>query len=230
MQGRNLMSLTLSSLRAVAFDLDDTLCARTAAAGSLFREWLGPVEESRWAELRTRDDRGHAPREPFFEWFTEAFPQLGLSPEEALGRFREELPRHLHPNPGAISLLNRLREHGLPLAILTNGGHAFQNAKMAATGLTDFFAPDLVLTASGLPQPKPSHAAFATLVQALKVPAGSVLFVGDDLQLDVHGARAAGLQACWLRDGSANPDNMEVAADTVVDSLTELTAMLFPEP
>jgi putative hydrolase of the HAD superfamily len=53
-----------------------------------------------------------------------------------------------------------------------------------------------------------------------------VVYVGDDPQLDVEGARSAGMQAIWVdRQGSEWPPQIAPAAHTV-RSLTELVELL----
>lgn len=48
---------------------------------------------------------------------------------------------------------------------------------------------------------KPSADFFASALDDLGVDAGSVLMIGDDVDADVLGAQAAGLQACLVRTG-----------------------------
>jgi FMN phosphatase YigB (HAD superfamily) len=59
---------------------------------------------------------------------------------------------------------------------------------------------------------KPQRAIFDTLVDALGVKAHEALFVGDNIDADVHGARAAGLRAVHF-----NPPQKGVAFAPFVD-------------
>lgn len=78
---------------------------------------------------------------------------------------------------------------------------------------------------------KPGAAFFRHAVARLGVPAEAVVMIGDDVQSDVLGARAAGLQAMLVRTGKyrpgderACPPGVEVAAD-VLEAVVQVTAL-----
>lgn len=76
---------------------------------------------------------------------------------------------------------------------------------------------------------KPSPAYFEAGVAALGLPAARIAMVGDDLETDVEGARAAGLRALAVRTGKFTPADearARAAADAVLDSLADLPAWL----
>ena len=76
---------------------------------------------------------------------------------------------------------------------------------------------------------KPSTAYFAAGVAALALPADSIAMVGDDLEADVSGARAAGLRAVAVRTGKFEPEDEARAAETadaVLDGLGDLPGWL----
>jgi putative hydrolase of the HAD superfamily len=84
-----------------------------------------------------------------------------------------------------------------PLVSLSNG-----NADLRRIGLDRFFRFSVSARDCGVGKPAPAifHAACA----GLNLPAHAVLHVGDDAQLDVAGAHAAGLRSAWInRNGSA---------------------------
>jgi len=85
---------------------------------------------------------------------------------------------------------------GLPLGIVTNGEGEPQRAKLAAIGLADRFP---VVVASGeVGVAKPDPAIFALACRQLGVSPQETAHVGDRLDLDAHGAIAAGLRGIWL--------------------------------
>jgi HAD superfamily hydrolase (TIGR01458 family) len=76
---------------------------------------------------------------------------------------------------------------------------------------------------------KPSTEIFNTLTGDLGLPPEQVAMVGDDLEADIEGARAAGLQAIAVRTGKYRPPDEErtrAAATLVLDSLAELPEAL----
>jgi len=76
---------------------------------------------------------------------------------------------------------------------------------------------------------KPSRELFHTMAAELNLPPERVAMVGDDIEADVEGARAADLQAVAVRTGKYRPADekrAQAAATTVLDSLASLPAWL----
>jgi len=84
----------------------------------------------------------------------------------------------------------------LPLASLTNG-----NADVARVGIGHYFQTAISAHAHGVSKPDP--ALFHIACRALACAPEEVLHVGDDIALDVRGARDAGLQALWINRANA---------------------------
>ena len=93
----------------------------------------------------------------------------------------------------ALALLEPI---GLRLAVLTNGATAQQHAKLRAIGLEGRVGP--VFTAEALGLAKPDPLSYQEVCRRLGVPPGAALHVGDRHDLDVSGARTAGLRALHL--------------------------------
>jgi putative hydrolase of the HAD superfamily len=112
----------------------------------------------------------------------------------------------------AIPTLCRVRDAGLAVAVLTNGDQAQQTAKLRATGLLDLCGP--VLASSALPAAKPSKVAYDAVCEALDRSPDQLLMVGDNLDADVLGARAAGFHAVHLdRSRPTGPDSIGTLHD-----------------
>ncbi|MEP6995295.1 MAG: HAD-IA family hydrolase [Acidobacteriota bacterium] len=76
---------------------------------------------------------------------------------------------------------------------------------------------------------KPSPRFFAAALSLLGQDAASVAVVGDDLESDVAGARAAGMRGILVRTGKFQARDLDRAAvrpDAVLDSLAELPRLL----
>jgi HAD superfamily hydrolase (TIGR01549 family) len=79
----------------------------------------------------------------------------------------------------------------LPIAAITNG-----NVDCRAIGIEKYFS--CIIHASSTFPMKPSRAMFDHVADTLKIPAQNILHVGDDLDKDVKGALDAGFQSAWL--------------------------------
>lgn len=209
----------------MAFDLDDTLFDRRAAWRSLLEEWLGEAGALEIEmELMAADGHGHSPRREFFQWWQVRCPQLAASAGELEQRFRNGFPRHIRVDPFMADVLTELQSSGVVLALLSNGREAFQLAKLRACGAAAFFRKSHMHFSGTLGFAKPDPRAFHAVAHSLSLPAGAILFVGDDPLRDIQGARAAGMRSCRIRregrDGGAEE------TDFTIDSLRELPELV----
>ena len=93
----------------------------------------------------------------------------------------------------------------LQIAVLSNGTSDQQNAKLKAVGLLDCIGP--VFTSEDLGIAKPNPATYLAVCAKLGVDPSAALHVGDLHDVDVIGARAAGLQALHLDRANVGPYN-----------------------
>ena len=98
----------------------------------------------------------------------------------------------MQPAPGAHELLASLAQNH-QLALISNHTNLIQLKKVVALDLQQYF--QVILTSEEAGVEKPDRAIFDIALRSLGVPAPQALMVGDDLESDYQGARAAGLQA-----------------------------------
>lgn len=101
---------------------------------------------------------------------------------------------------GTGDALDRLRARGLRLAVVSNSDGRVEEALVAA-GLRDRF--DLVIDSALVGVEKPDPAIFRAALKALGVAPREALYVGDLYDVDVVGARAAGIEGVLLVRGGA---------------------------
>ena len=94
--------------------------------------------------------------------------------------------------PGSRELLARLRTRGLRIGVVSNFDRRLP-AILEGLGLTAQL--DVIVLPSDARAAKPDRRIFALALERIGVAAAEALFVGDDEQLDLEGARAAGLRA-----------------------------------
>jgi putative hydrolase of the HAD superfamily len=100
---------------------------------------------------------------------------------------------------GAAEVLDRLRAAGLRLGVVSNSDGRVEEALVAA-GLRDRF--EVVLDSALVGVEKPDPAIFRAALDALGVAPAEALYVGDLYEVDVVGARAAGMEAVLLAPGA----------------------------
>ena len=102
--------------------------------------------------------------------------------------------------PMALSVLGRLREHGVKLGLLTNGSTDKQWAKIRQFDLARFF--DHIQVEGDVGFGKPDLRAFRRALAALDVAPEEAWMVGDNLVWDIRGAHLRHLDQCpreWSR-------------------------------
>lgn len=113
--------------------------------------------------------------------------------DAAFQNYLAEYEAAWRPYPDAVHLLAELKQQGTKIGVLTNGDHAQQLAKLRRTGLLPYI--DAVCSSEQIGYAKPDPRAFRALVRMLAVPAGSLIFIGDNPDLDIAAARDAGIRA-----------------------------------
>lgn len=165
--------------------------------------------------------------------------RLAVLRAQCAGVLRDALPGHaqgLEPDqleqallgslrfrafPEVAGTLKALRERGTRLVVASNWDVSLHDV-LAATGLDVLL--DGVVTSAELGAAKPDPALFA---RALEVAGGAdpadALHAGDDLEADVRGARAAGIEAVFVNRGG-EPVPPGVRAISALDGLLHLAA------
>jgi len=83
--------------------------------------------------------------------------------------------------------------HGqIPMALITDAQSAYARAELHQAGILDYFDPIVVSGDYGYRKPDPRL--FDLVIDAFGVPAGHILYVGNDMHRDIYGARQAGMQ------------------------------------
>jgi putative hydrolase of the HAD superfamily len=119
--------------------------------------------------------------------------------------------------PEVADVLARLRAGGARLAVVSNWDVSLHDV-LERTGLRPLV--DAVVISAELGVAKPDPAIFRAALDRLDAAADGAVHVGDSLEHDVAGARAAGVEAVLVaRNGAAAPDGVRT-----VRSLAELVA------
>ncbi|HVN41907.1 MAG TPA: HAD family hydrolase [Steroidobacteraceae bacterium] len=223
-------------LRAIIFDLDDTLwevgpvILRAEHAMFDFLERRFPRVTERHGlqsmrEVRVRIAREHPAMRHDFTWLrAEAlrfhareagYPETMA--EEVFAVFyrarNEVVPyEDVHPTLERLAATHRL-------FAISNG-----NADLAAIGLDRYFERSLAAREAGMLKPDPRI--FHMLLAAAGLREEEAVHVGDDPAADVEGARRAGVRPVWLnRRGVPWPADSAPPAHTI-RSLAELPGLL----
>ncbi len=217
-------------IRAVGFDLDETLAVPERDRSTLLTEAIRAVDaEDLLADLTResyldahREHSGDRTREPVFEALVEEHTdgEGAVDPARLTDAYRRVVEESLVPVERAASLVRTLRET-YRVGLLTDGPVRTQRGKLETLGWTDLF--DAVVVTGDLPEPKPDPRTFRRLLAVLDADPAEAVFVGDHPEMDVAGASAAGLyavQVCYAGGPDPHPDaDATVERDELADRL-----------
>ncbi|WP_297464151.1 TIGR02253 family HAD-type hydrolase [Thermococcus sp.] len=210
-------------MEAVFFDIDGTLLSEMP----LIELFLPQVYERLSKKLgidresaRERFLREIFRRRDTYEWhdwnfFFKLFG-IDIRYEDLLERY----PHKLHVYPDTVPALERLRDEGYRLGVITSGP-AYQRLKLRLTGLLDYF--DVVVTREEVKAIKPDPRIFIHALESLGVRPEKSTMVGDSLSQDVYGAKNVGMIAVWINRNGENGYHM---ADYEIRTLHELKKIL----
>lgn len=229
----------LTTIRALTFDLDDTLYDNRQVIEKTLTETHAALQQSH-PELaaysyQAYEDLSAAVRTQYPQlyhdptaWRLHVLQQIlrsvGLSPAQAEQRANTIMTVFHHWRNQIIvtdethAILAALAEK-LPLAVITNG-----NAEPARFNLHRYF--QFILRAGPDGRAKPWEDMYQQATQRLGVAAENILHVGDDLLADVAGSLRYGMQACWINPyGAISAQNREQNSRPHLE-ITQLASLL----
>ena len=123
--------------------------------------------------------------------------------------------------PEVISVLNSLKSIGVRMGVVSNTTNPrfMKENEMQAVGLVPFF--DFAIYSSDTPYRKPHPSIFQLAIESLKMKPEEILFVGDNISLDIVGAQNVGMKSAWINRGRKN-NSIDGEPDYELHSLTDL--------
>ena len=231
--------MTLGAIRAICFDLDNTLWdiePVLARAERILADWLearypripqrfstAGMFEVRAELLREQPHRAHDLTFLRRETLARLAIAVGYERDIAHEAFatwhaaRNECVPFDDVLPALEHLGARFR-----LATLSNG-----NADLARIGIAHRF--EVSLHAASLGFAKPDPRAYDALARALTLEPAQILFVGDEPQADVVGPRAAGMRTAWVNRAGADWPAQLAPPDHRITGFDQLVALLSRE-
>ncbi len=235
------------AIRAVIFDLGDTLVTQEPLVGSVSNRMgaaavaaiVHPFAETPPTAEQLAESLGEALHDAVaVAYLAEcAIPDVRRIFREVFDRFDWEptaeqldlmLPAYFKPwfnamtaDEQAAPVLSLLRKAGLSTALVANliYGDDLLRARLSKLGILNQLDTLVFSTETGWFKPHP--AAFREALQRLGVTADEALVVGDDWEFDVQAPRRMGMRAIWLRrDGAKAPDG--VTPDETIEHLGDL--------
>ena len=234
-------------LRAIIFDLDDTLIsaysnpgAAWAAIAAEFADDLHPHDPETIAVIVAEGAAGFlGDDENRRRWRLDAIATRrevvraavrdhdvpDAVADDMADRYATYRDENMHLFEGALHVLDALHANGLKLGLLTNGAALVQRKKIERFELTARF--DAVAIEEDAGFGKPDERAYRAILSALDVDPEDAAMVGDDLPGDIEASQRLGLTGIWHdRDRRGLSPNAAVQPDHTIVALNELLSLI----
>ncbi|HLF79543.1 MAG TPA: HAD family hydrolase [Dehalococcoidia bacterium] len=223
------------SLRAVFFDLDDTLLPTTSSRPERARRAFDYLREAHPEHPGLRDWHrfydsllAYDHSTGFIRGMRPVLEELGLwqtpAGDVAHGHwFFDGSIDLIASYPDVPAVVEALRAE-YTLGLITNGEGVHQRRKLDALGIAHHF--DVVLISGEFGQLKPSRAIFEQALSLAGVSAREAVHVGDNLDADVYGAKSAGMRAVWFNAERRHSYWDSPLPDASISSFDQLASVL----
>jgi putative hydrolase of the HAD superfamily len=232
-------------LKAVLFDLDDTLfdhtyssqqglaaliqnqdCFRavpTLAIAQIYAELLETYHVRVLQGEITLDEARIARTRQLFAYYGAQIECVQV--EQAIARYMTAYRRVRQVVPGGLALLQALHTK-VHIVVVTNNLTAEQVGKIQACGLEPLI--DALVTAEDVGAAKPDPVMFETALKRVGCTAQEAVVIGDSWSADILGARRAGIRAIWLnRTGQVCPDATIASEIQALEPLEQVLAAIY---
>lgn len=152
--------------------------------------------------------------------------ELDYALEYFLSYYRDHMLDHTRLYGGVREALDRLREEGQSLAVLTNKPVRFSEAIVRGLGLDDYFFR--VYGGNSFEQKKPHPVGIERLMEESEEERERSWMVGDSA-VDIRTARNAGVKAVGVTYGFQPETLADEPPDMLVDDLREMVERVFGE-
>ncbi|MSR62478.1 MAG: TIGR02253 family HAD-type hydrolase [Planctomycetes bacterium] len=229
-------------LRAVLFDIDDTLfsttqfakVARRNAVRAMVQIGLDLPEEVVLKELEEVLAEFSSNYDHHFDQLLrrlrpKALENLNPALIVAAGvaAYHDTKFRELKPFEDAIPLLAALRAAGVITGVITHGWTTKQAEKIVRLGLVPHLSSRAVFISDQLGISKPNPKIYALALRDLGLAANEAMYVGDSPSHDITPPKSLGMKAVWAKRASRfHPGVGDAIPDHVVESFDELRTIL----
>jgi putative hydrolase of the HAD superfamily len=217
-----------SRIRAVVFDMDNTLFdfveAKIKACKAVV-EYLGLNDEWELLNYFLRGKHGFEDSRNIEDFMLDKGVYSHEKFEECCRIYEEVKLGHIKPYPGVKEVLERLKDMGLKLAVVTDAlnGHALKRLQRAE--LLHFF--DVVVSGDMTGRRKPEPDSINLALNKLGVDPKEAVMVGDSIRRDIEAGKRLGMITVYAAYGDRNFfESKHGEADFTIGSIKELYDIL----
>ncbi len=222
-----------AKIKAVLFDLDNTLIdffkMKKLSCEEAISAMIGAglkMDKKKAMKIlfRLYDRHGIEYHEIFQEFLKETLGRIDWKIlSEGIVAYRRIKNSFLEPYPRVLPTLIELRRRGFKLGIVSDAPRMSAWLRIASMGLTEFF--DFVITRDDVSgEEKPSMLPFRAAIKKLGVKPEEIVFVGDNPERDILGAKKAGMVTVLAKYGEWKKSR-DIKADYEIEDVSKLLGL-----
>jgi len=217
----------LQNIKAVIFDVDNTLIDRTTCIYQAFRYYYKNVAkldvdtitfEALVQDSVIWDQQGTHNKKFVIENANRDY-HLNINVEDFMQWYRDYSHEFSKLFPDTMETLNYLKDK-YKLGIITNGFSKTQHMKITSNHLETYF--DTIIVSDDYGTQKPEKKIFEIALEKMSVKPHEAVYVGDIYSKDVFGATKAGLIPIWINRGYLCGDFDNVIKITTIGQLKNI--------
>ena len=198
----------MKNIKAVIFDLDDTLVNRNLAFKNYSRSFISehfndtqlPDKIDSMIEYMVLlDNNGHCNKYDFYGTLIEKWQMKDCTAEQFRNDYKNKFYMFTTPDTDMQVVLDYLKPK-YKLGIISNGSSKAQNDKIDYIKVRNQF--DSIIVSDDVGVQKPDKQIYMLSCVSLEVKPDEAVFVGDYYKKDIIGAKGAGLHAIWYPNAS----------------------------
>jgi putative hydrolase of the HAD superfamily len=213
-------------MKAVLFDLDDTLLDRKVSLTSFVSHQAKKIVAdedvvrfvNRFIEL---DANGSVWKDVVYSSLVDEFYLSEITSEELLNDYVKNFRSFCRAKPGSQEAIKVLHSFGLKLGLISNGKSPFQEQCFEALSMGHLFHDVIVSDAVGYK--KPDKNIFLLACKNLAITPNEAIFVGDNPIADIQGANAVGMYTIYVPNHFGPSCNY---SDAVCDRFSDLPGLV----
>ena len=231
----------MATLRAVLFDVDDTLFSTTQFAKKARHNAVLAMIE---AGLRMPAEEVHAELEEVIREFSSNYShhfdkllmrlplsaQVGTNPAvivtAGVVAYHDTKFKDLAPFDDVKPFLRALAQADLLTGCITHGWTTKQAEKLIRLGLVPLLDSTAIFISDQVGISKPNPKLYSTALRKLGLEAEEVMYVGDNLAHDIQPPRTLGIHTAWIHRSAKAGQDLAIHPDHSVADFRELAGIL----
>jgi putative hydrolase of the HAD superfamily len=220
----------MNNIKAIIFDLDNTILDRTntfrSFTNSFLRSYFDHIEMTQ--ELFDRiiylDQDGYKDKQELFSELLEELPwKMKPLKTELLDFYSTEYVKNAVLMDHAREVLQHARKN-YKTGLITNGKTLIQYGKIDQLGIRNEFDLIIVSEEAGIKKPDPRIFEMAT--KQLGLRPNECIYIGDHPVNDIEGAAIIGMETIWMKANQPWNDRIKAKPLLQIDSLSTLFELI----